>query len=136
MVKDRFGKELHAGDKVIIAYDDSLMEVTIDSIDDDSFQPIRIYEHTEAYTLNLSLEGRDCIRVRKNDSSSEGSSVIDTDIVVSARDEINSGKVNPSGLMNIVLSPEEQKVISYALNYTLTHSEKVGRYIEKMLNKE
>lgn len=132
MVKDRFGKELHAGDKVIIAYEDSLMEVTIDSIDDDSFQPINIHEDM----IHLSLEGRDCIRVRKNDSSSEGSSVIDTDIVVSARDEINSGKVNPSGLMNIVLSPEEQKVISYALNYTLTHSGQVGRYIEKMLNKK
>lgn len=137
MIKDRFGKELHAGDKVIIAYDGYLMEVSIDSIDDSSFQPIRIYEHTDEYTLNLSLRGEDCIRVEKNDFSIEKTSVIDTNTVVSARDEINSGKVNPStGQIDVVLSPEEQKIISYALNYALAHLEKVGRYIEKMLSKE
>ena len=133
MVKDRFGKELNAGDRVVMAYGGYLMEVSIDSIDDDSFQPIRIYEDT----LSLSLRGEDCIRVEKNDSPIEKTSVIDTNVVVSARDEINSGKVNPStGQIDVVLSPEEQKTISYALNYALAYSEKVGRYIEKMFSKE
>ena len=133
MVKDRFGKELHAGDRVVMAYGGYLMEVSIDSIDDDSFQPIRIYEDT----LSLSLRGEDCIRVEKNDSPIEKTSVIDTNVVVSARDEINSGKVNPStGQIDVVLSPEEQKTISYALNYALAYSEKVARYIEKMFSKE